>query len=40
MDHMLRDRRKPKTINCHLGCIMPFTLIRERRKTPSFRSEI
>jgi len=24
MDHLLRDRKKPKTINCHLGCIHAF----------------
>ena len=24
MDHLLRARKKPKTINCHLGCIHPF----------------
>src|SRR5664279_447551 len=24
MDHLLRDRKKPKTINCHLGCIPAF----------------
>ena len=24
MDHMLRYRKKPKTINCHLGCINAF----------------
>jgi site-specific recombinase XerD len=24
MDHLLRDRKKPKTINCHFGCIHAF----------------
>jgi len=24
MEHLLRRRRKPKTINCHLGCIHAF----------------
>jgi site-specific recombinase XerD len=24
MDHLLRRRKKPKTINCHLGCIHAF----------------
>ena len=24
MDRLLRDRKKPKTINCHLGCIHAF----------------
>jgi len=24
MDYLLRARKKPKTINCHLGCIHPF----------------
>ncbi len=24
MDHLLRSRKKPKTINCHLGCIHAF----------------
>lgn len=24
VDHMLRSRKKPKTINCHLGCIRLF----------------
>ncbi len=24
MDHLLRNRKKPKTINCHLGCIHAF----------------
>jgi site-specific recombinase XerD len=24
MEHLLRDRKKPKTINCHFGCIHAF----------------
>ena len=24
IDHLLRDRKKPKTINCHFGCIHAF----------------
>jgi site-specific recombinase XerD len=24
MDHLLRSRKKPKTINCHMGCIHAF----------------
>jgi len=24
MDHLLKDRKKPKTINCHFGCIHAF----------------
>ncbi len=24
MDHLLRHRKKPKTINCHMGCIHAF----------------
>jgi site-specific recombinase XerD len=24
MDHLLRRRKKPKTINCHFGCIHAF----------------
>lgn len=24
MDHLLRNRKKPKTINCHMGCIHAF----------------
>ena len=35
MDHLLRDRKKPKTINCHLGCIHAFYdyLIEDERMT-------
>ena len=35
MDHLLRRRRKPKTINCHFGCIHAFYdyLIEDERMT-------
>jgi site-specific recombinase XerD len=35
MDHLLRDRKKPKTINCHFSCIHAFYdyLIEDERMT-------
>jgi site-specific recombinase XerD len=35
MDHLLRHRKKPKTINCHFGCIHAFYdyLIEDERMT-------